>query len=122
MWLEWATIKKQNTGKNLKEPLSRPANYRLGGHSGTDYHRKKNMTTLTCPSKDDGLGASAEGAIIEGFSFCFLSVLFGGRGIIVTSYNEIGASTPVDTVLSELTFAFFEGRGSISPSELHKQM
>jgi hypothetical protein len=109
MWLEWATIKKQNTGKNLKEPLSRPANYRLGGHSGTDYHRKKNMTTLTCPSKDDGLGASAEGIAVGGFSFYFFSILFGGGGLTGTSSNKIVISTLVVTVLSELVFAFFEG-------------
>jgi hypothetical protein len=52
------------------------------------------------------------------FLFCFLSVLFGGGGIIGASSEDIGTSTLVDTVLLELIFVFFEGVGSMSPSKL----
>jgi hypothetical protein len=84
---------------------------------GLSERKRKDMMTLTCPSEDDGIGASAEGTIGAGFSFCFFSVLFGGGGIIGASSEDSGTSTLVDTVLSELIFAFFEG-GSMSLSEL----
>jgi hypothetical protein len=71
----------------------------------------------TCPSEVHGIGASVEGTVGGGFSFCFFSVLFGGGGIIGASSQDSGNSTLVHTVLSELIFAFFEG-GSMSPSEL----
>jgi methyl coenzyme M reductase beta subunit len=74
-----------------------------------DYHKMENITTLTCPSEDDGLGASAEGIAVGGFSFYFFSILFGGGGLTGTSSNKIVISTLVVTVLSELVFAFFEG-------------
>jgi hypothetical protein len=87
-----------------------------------DYHKMENITTLTCPSEDDGLGASTEGIAVGGFSFCFFSIFFGGGGIIGTSSDEIGTSTLVVTALSELVFTFFVGGGSIFPSELHKKV
>jgi hypothetical protein len=87
-----------------------------------DYQKEENMMTLTCSSEDDGLGASAERTTVGGFSFCFLNVLFGDGGTIVTSSEEIGTSSLVDTIFSKLIFAFFEGGGFISPSELHKQI
>jgi hypothetical protein len=58
-----------------------------------DYHKMENITTLTCPSEDEGLGVAAEGMAVRGFSFCFFSVLFGGRGIIGASSDKIGSQT-----------------------------
>jgi hypothetical protein len=87
-----------------------------------DYHKMENITTLTCPSEDDGLGASAEGITVGGFSFSFFSILLSGVEIIDVSSYEISTSTLIITFLSEPVFACFEGGGSISPAELHKQI
>jgi hypothetical protein len=85
------------------------AKSRLERYTGMDYHKRENIRTLTCPSEDDGLGASAEGITVGGFSFCFFSILFSSGGIIGASSYEIGTSTLVFTVLSKLVFACFEG-------------
>jgi hypothetical protein len=87
--------------------------YRHGGAGNADRAQAGSRG-----HEDNGLGASAEGTVIEEFSFCFRSVLLGSGGLIDASSEETGTSTLVDTILSELTFAFFEGGGSISPSEL----
>jgi hypothetical protein len=54
----------------------------------------------------------------EGFFFCFLSVLFACGGTIGASSEDTGTSNLVDTVFSEPIFAFLEGGGPVSPSEL----
>jgi hypothetical protein len=51
----------------------------------------------------------------------FLTALLGGGGIIGSSSEDSGTASFVYTVLSELIFAFFEGGGSVSPSELIKR-
>jgi hypothetical protein len=82
---------------------------------------RKKKKALTCPSEDNGTGASAEGVIGGAFSLTFLTALLGGGGIIIASSEDTGTTSFVDAVLSELILAFFEGGGSLSPLELIKR-
>ena len=83
---------------------------------------KKKKKALTCPLEDDGAGAPVEGIIGGAFSLTFLTAFLGGGGIIGASSEDTGTTYFVDTVPSELIFAFFEGGGSMFPSELIKSM
>jgi hypothetical protein len=51
----------------------------------------------------------------------FLTAFLDGGGITSSSSDDRGNVSFVDTVLSELIFAFLEGGRSSSPSELIKK-
>jgi hypothetical protein len=74
---------------------------------------------LTWPLEDDGTRAPDEG-LVEG-ALTFLTALLSGGGIIGSTSEDSGTTSFADTVLSELIFTFFEGGGSMSPSELIKR-
>ena len=61
----------------------------------------------------------AEGAMKEALTFA--TTFLGGGGIIGSSSEDRGIVPFVDSSLSELTLAFFEGGRSASSSELIKK-
>jgi hypothetical protein len=69
--------------------------------------RKKKNKALTCPSENNGTGASTEGVIGGAFSLTFLTALLGGGGTIYASSEDTDSTCFVDAVFSKLIFALF---------------